>query len=194
MLTAAAIQQGIKDGHIIIDPFDPKHLQPNSYDITIGSWVCRYNTEPQNLSERLGDVQLRKLRSENDRDRLFHPPQRYGMSISLAPYERILCHTREVFGTTDKYIAQLATRSTLARWGIDICGSAGFGDVGFVNHWTMELQNNTGFTLAIPVGARVGQVYFTRVEGEVEKKYEGVYMRGEWKPEDMLPKVVLAED
>lgn len=200
MLTAAGIKEAMQKGYIVIDPFNEHHLQSNSYDITVGSWVCRYNTTPQNLSERLGDFPIRKLRSERDKDRLFQKPQHCGREIVVAPYERILCHTREVFGTVDKYVAQLATRSTLARWGIDICGSAGFGDVGFVNHWTMELQNQTGFSLVIPVGARVGQVFFSPVEGVVERKYEGVYIRGrpfdflEWKPEDMLPKIVLPED
>lgn len=186
MLGSAGIKQGMKDGHIIIDPFTEEQLQPNSYDVTLGEWVIRRKIRVKGI--HYSPIDLSDI---NDVRGLFHKPQKLDEYLMVGPYERLLCHTAEMIGTTDVFVPQLSTRSTPERIGFDICGSAGFGDVGFVNRWTMELQNFTTESLLIPVGARVGQMYFTRVDGGVEKKYESSYMKVNgkpWQPQDMLPK------
>ena len=192
MLSGKAIEEDLfTDGNIVIVPYKKEQLQPNGYDLTIGPWVIRYKTygKQQHKTISLNDVEL---------EYVFARPEYYKDtgSILFRPMERILCHTQEIIGTKDKYVTQISTRSTLARWGIDVCGSAGFGDVGFVNKWTLELQNNTSGTIAIPVGARVAQAYFEEVVGGTEMKYTGKYNQtgyGLWKPKDMLPKNIVSD-
>ena len=169
VLSAVEIKRQMKKGNIIIDPFNEDNLQPNSYDITLGRYY--YHVDTLN-GWKLQDGGL------------------FG-KIHIPPNSVILAHSEEVFGTKDKFVAQIATKSTLARHGLDICGSAGFGDVGFVNKWTLEISNNTKNKLILDVGRGVGQVFFTKLDGDIESKYEGVYNSrpGDiWKPEDMLPK------
>ncbi len=177
------------EGNIVIVPFKEEQIQPNGYDLTIGPWVIRYKTygRQQHMTVLLDEPEL---------DYVFAVPECMGDGghIMLRPLERILCHTQEMIGTKNKYVMQVSTRSTLARWGIDVCGSAGFGDVGFVNKWTLELQNNTNGTIAIPVGARVAQAYFEEVSGPIEILYTGGYNVKDgidWIPTDMLPKKIV---
>ena len=191
MLSGQAIEDSIfGDGKIIIIPFKREQIQPNGYDLTIGSWIIRYKSygkQGRTVIE-LDDVNLKHIFAEP----VFVNPGEY---ILFRPLERILCHTQEVIGTLDKYVMQISTRSTLARWGIDVCGSAGFGDVGFVNKWTLELQNNTHGTIGIPVGARVAQAYFTKLEGMTDVKYTGIYNSNdtEWEPKNMLPQKIKSD-
>ncbi len=194
MLTGKQIWNYRKEGHIIIEPYHEEQLQPNGYDLTIGPWVIRYKTYGK------------QQRSTTELDRanvnfIFAEPDKMNGYITFRPMERMLCHSQEIIGSTDKCVMQISTRSTLARWGIDVCGSAGFGDVGFVNKWTLELQNNTHGTIAIPIGARVAQAYFEELIDDIESKYTGVYNSNvdeggdiyNWKPHNLLPKVVRSE-
>ncbi len=191
MLSGQGIVDSIfNDGNIIILPFKEEQVQPNGYDLTIGPWVIRYKAfgRQQRMTIDLSNVDMKQM---------FAEPQRMGTgSITFRPFERILCHTQEIIGTKDKYVMQISTRSTLARLGIDVCGSAGFGDVGFINKWTLELQNNTDMPISVPVGARVAQAYFEEVVGGTKMKYTGKYNQtgyGLWKPEDMLPKNIVSD-
>ena len=190
MLSGKGITESVfGDGNIVIIPFKDEQVQPNGYDLTIGPWVIRYKAYGR---KRRTTIQLDNI----DMKQVFAEPDRVLSDIIFRPMERILCHTQEIIGTKDKYVMQISTRSTLARLGIDVCGSAGFGDVGFVNKWTLELQNNTDSPIAVPVGARVAQAYFEEVVGDTEIKYTGKYNQegyGLWKPEDMLPKNIVSD-
>ena len=122
--------------------------------------------------------------------------------IRINSGERILCHTKEFFGS-DMYVPCLATRSSIARLGLDICGSAGFGDLGYINRWTLELENNSPYDYLLPVGTRVGQVYFHEnhedISNQMYQVYDGQYSLGtrrfshremiaKWQPEMMIPR------
>ena len=190
MLSGQGIVEDLfNDGNIIIAPYHKEQLQPNGYDLTLGRWIIRYKGYGRKLRMTI-DL------SNVDMKQVFAEPERILSDIIFRPMERILCHTQEVIGTKDKYVMQISTRSTLARLGIDVCGSAGFGDVGFINKWTLELQNNTDSPIVVPIGARVAQAYFEEVVGSTEIKYTGKYNQkgyGLWKPEDMLPKNVVSD-
>jgi dCTP deaminase len=181
MLTGEGILCAYEERIIHIDPFYVKNLGPNSYDVSIGNWIIRYK-------QHTGVVDI----SSSDVFYNFDEPIYYSSNIIIGPNERILCHTQEYIGSYSKYVPCIATRSTAARWGLDVCGSAGFGDIGYVNRWTLELINLSPNPLSIPVGAKIAQVFFTLAEGNVDQVYEGKYNTKveDWKPEDMLPKFI----
>lgn len=184
MLTGKQIVKEWYNGKIIITPYNKQQLGPNSYDLTIGEFIAR-----PKVPKSFEAIDLTSL---IDVSRMFEIEEidpRFG-TIIIPAKSRILCHTQETIGTTDLFVMQLATRSTLARLGLDVCGSAGFGDVGFVSKWTMELSNLNSFDVSIPVGSRVAQAYFTPVVGNSATKYTGVYAGTDWSPTMMLPKVI----
>ena len=94
----------------------------------------------------------------------------------------------------------MKARPSLGRNGVEVCRCAGMGDVGYFTRWTMEIVNTSRFqTIALPVGRRVAQLLFFRVEPVASKDVydqQGKYqssksladLKAAWTPEQMLPK------
>jgi len=68
-------------------------------------------------------------------------------------------------------------RSTLARLGIAVHITAGFGDVGFKGNFTLEIKNQGPLGIRLKPGMRIAQVYFqTTTPGlQDHHKYAGAY-------------------
>ena len=169
-------------GHIIIEPFNESQVQPNSYDIRLGNWVIRQDNN-------FNVIDLVDGKESN----LWEEPQYYDNDkiISILPHEFLLSHSLEIIGTLDKFSTLLKSRSTIARLGLDICASAGFGDVGYVNKWTLEIKNNTNKLILLTPGIKIAQIAFIKLIGK-GKKYNSIYNPdsfSDWKPEKMLPRV-----
>ena len=203
MLGNRAILDAIEEGKIVIEPFDPKQLGPNSYDLRLGRWIVRQRS-PETIryvSTIMTDMELRW--QTQMQEPLLHIPHRdYPPTlwdapeyindgiIRLWPGELILAHTEEIVECHGDIVGEMASRSTLMRNGIAVCVDAGLGDVGYASRWTMEIHNFTQRIIELRVGWRIAQMKFHRVEG-VDIDYEqkgGSYGLGEWKPEDMLPR------
>jgi len=178
MLSDAEILKEIKKGNIVIEPFREEQLNPNSYDVKLGEYYAvgiPYSRflDPYNkyVVERYWEI----------KKAIDH--------IVVRPGETILAHTQEVIGGRNNIASKMNARSSLGRLGVSVCKCAGFGDVGFVNKWTMEITNHLPSTsVVLHVGMRVAQISFFRT-GKVLREYKGKYGQEEWKPEDMLPKM-----
>jgi dCTP deaminase len=121
--------------------------------------------------------------------------------IWLKPGETILAHTNEFIGGRESVTAMMKARSSLGRNFIEICKCAGWGDVGYINRWTMEITNNSRYySIPLVVGRRVAQIVFFDTEGICTASYEqtGKYQMSttdvtelmkRWTPDDMLPKM-----
>jgi len=94
----------------------------------------------------------------------------------------------------------MKARSSLGRNFIEVCKCAGWGDVGYVNRWTMEITNNSRYySIPLVVGRRVAQIVFFDTEGITGPSYEdtGKYQSGndvqelkkQWTPQHMLPRM-----
>ena len=91
-------------------------------------------------------------------------------------------------------------RSSLGRNFINVCKCAGWGDVGYVNRWTMEISNaSQHYIIPLVVGRRIAQLVFFEtgpiVGGDYSAtgKYQTSTKMGElkkqWRPEMMLPRL-----
>ncbi len=187
MLGSQGVIDAMGRGDIKISPFNHESLQPNSYDVALDRW---YYTLIESIGRnplvfvRPNDLSIENLYSGvnvtvRDGERV----------VEVRPYGMILAATIEVIGAFRGFTTLLKAKSTISRLGLDVCASAGFGDVGFVNKWTLEIRNNTDRRFIIPVGTKIAQVSFLPIEGEGHV-YTGSYLqRKEWNPEQMLPKV-----
>lgn len=84
---------------------------------------------------------------------------------------------------------------------IEVCKCAGWGDVGYVNRWTMEITNNSRhYSIPLVVGRRIAQIVFFDSDGTLaDRSYadDGKYqtssdmaaMKASWAPESCLPKM-----
>jgi dCTP deaminase len=134
--------------------------------------------------------------------------------ILIAPSETILAHTIEFIGgkngipgKLNAVTTEMRARSSIGRIGIAVCKCAGWGDIGYVNRWTMEITNFSTSIIPLPVGLRVAQIIFHEVtsvetEDEYHKKIGSKYqsdlklasLKASWKPEMMLPQLYKDKD
>ena len=124
--------------------------------------------------------------------------------ILLGPGETVLGHTIEFIGGRDICVAKMYARSSLGRNFIEVCKDAGWGDIGYVNRWTMEITNNSQhFTIPLVAGRRIAQMVFYEVDplkrGKDYVAEKGKYqhasdlkkLKKDWNPQMMLPKMHL---
>jgi len=222
-LSKIDILNHFKQGNIVIDPFNPTNLNNSSYDVRLGKFFYRQkrldHTETLNpfyeksVSKLYSNVQqampVKKIKSQ---DNPFHNLKDDDLIILVAPNETILAHTIEFIGGkngTERLMAvttEMRARSSIGRIGISVCKDAGWGDIGYINRWTMEITNFSSSIIPLPVGIRIAQIIFKEVT-PVKNKDEyhaltGKYQSGnklekikaDWQPEMMLPRLYLDPD
>lgn len=211
------IRKALDEGHIVCEPFNPKHVAHASLDVTLGYYYYRtgqskrgyvYNPFDENdVSRYFGEVHQAVIHKDwaaaNGVKLLNNIPAEHPV-IPLRPGERILAHTHEFFGIKPPGAYQVKARSSWGRNGVAVCFDAGWVDPGYINRLTLEIYNlNEHETVLLPVGERIAQAVFLET-GEVEGSYgqgrdagfSGKYQQGEdldeiiasWTPQQMLPR------
>lgn len=152
ILSDKSILAEIQCGNIVIEPFDRKCLGSNSYDVHLGSTLGVYTSEVLDAAQPNGV-------------RLFEIPEE---GFLLQPNEFYLGVTAE-YTETHQHVPFLEGKSSVGRLGIDIHATAGKGDVGFCNSWTLEISVKK--PVRVYKNMPIGQLIFFVVEGDVETPY-----------------------
>ncbi len=152
ILSDKQILEELDQGSILIQPFDRQCLGSNSYDVHLGSTMARY-TDKELDAKKDNPVEY------------FEIPD---SGILLNPSELYLGITQE-YTETWKHVPFLEGKSSAGRLGIDIHATAGKGDVGFCNHWTLEISCK--MSVRIYKGMPIGQLIYFRVQGDVMNPY-----------------------
>lgn len=183
MLGRNEILKQLELGNIVIDPFNEKQLGPNSYDICLGEYFYRQKIASL-LSHYLVEERIITVSSIWDTNEIQEKDY-----FLIKTQEYVLASTKERIGAQNGYSTLLLTRSTVGRQGVQVCASAGLGDVGFINIWTLMIHNISQQDLYLPINMRIAQIVFFKVEG-ADVKYSGGYKQQEkWEPSQMLPKL-----
>lgn len=219
-LSDRRILEEIKKGDIVISPFKKENLATSSYDVTLGEYFFReqhnskhqhhiYNiwskphtdyvwgTKPEQ-AEKAKDV----LKNYNFTWDGISPDDKI---ILLRPGETILAHTNEYIGGKNHITTMMKARSSMGRNFIEVCKCAGWGDVGYINRWTMEITNNSQhYSIPLVVGRRIAQIIFFETGPILNRDYsdKGKYqtttdlkkMMRDWSPLTMLPKLYKDKD
>lgn len=214
----AAILLAMQERDIVIRPFDEKSLGTSSYDVRLGEWYFaeRSPQRTRPVYDIYSETEMRKvwgdpLKAQPAEDILPpHTAERLNLRdedqiILLDPGETILAHTEEFIGGRDHITTMMKARSSFGRNFIEVCKCAGWGDVGFINRWTMEITNNSRY-YAIPliVGRRIAQIIFLETGLILDRSQDYVMAGGKyqssidietvivaWRPEMMLPRLHL---
>ena len=152
ILSDTAILEEIAKGTIVIEPFDRSKLGSNSYDVHLGKYLAMYNDT------------LLDAKKHNTISHFEIPEDGY----VLQPATLYLGVTME-YTETHAHVPFLEGKSSTGRLGIDIHATAGKGDVGFCNAWTLEISCVQ--PVRIYSGMPIGQLIYFPVLGEVENKY-----------------------
>jgi len=152
ILSDSEILAAIARGEIVIEPYRRDYLGSNSYDVHLGEWLATY------------DEEVLDARAHNTVTCFKIPPEGY-----------VLQPTRFYLGVTVEYteshrhVPFLEGKSSIGRLGIDIHATAGKGDVGFCNHWTLEISVKQ--PIRVYAGMPIGQLIYFETRGSVEVPY-----------------------
>jgi dCTP deaminase len=152
ILSDTRILEEIEKGTIVIEPYDRKYLGSNSYDVHLGKYLAVYNDT------------ILDAKKHNKVSHFEIPAEGY----VLQPGTLYLGVTEE-YTETHAHVPFLEGKSSTGRLGIDIHATAGKGDVGFCNTWTLEIS--CVHPVRIYAGMPVGQLIYFPVDGEVINKY-----------------------
>ncbi|MEU2678511.1 deoxycytidine deaminase [Streptomyces sp. NPDC007107] len=154
ILTGHQIEAAVGAAEIVIRPFDPSRMNPNSYNYTLGS-------------------QLRFAKGVLDarREVTWHSATIGNEGYVLVPGQLYLASTAEVIGS-DTYVTSLIGRSSLGRLGLFVQVTADLGHQGAVHCWTLELT--VVQPLRVVPGMPLGQVSFWSTAGSASS-YSGMY-------------------
>ncbi len=219
LLSRPEILKHMKKGTIVIDEFKPFNLKTTSYDVALGEYYWRqtqpfgratlHNIYDEKSTKFVWSGPHRAEKVKDLRKRLDMKNELVGVDdedevIMLAPGETILGHTQEFIGGREVCVAKMYGRSSTGRNFIEVCKDAGWGDVGYINRWTMEITNNSHyFTIPLVVGRRIAQMVFYEVaplgkgadyaleKGKYQLTDDFEKLKKTWNPVQMIPRMHL---
>ena len=157
-------------GDIVIDPFEESKLNPNSYNLTLHHELMTYE-----------EVVL-DMRKANRVRRIEIPPD----GLVLNPNHLYLGRTVERTETRN-YVPQIEGRSSVGRLGLFVHVTAGFGDVGFCGHWTLEMFSVQ--PVRIYAGVPICQIFYHEIRGTFTEYASDKYQNNR----DIQPSLLFKE-
>jgi dCTP deaminase len=158
ILSGPEIHKYIKSGRIRISPFNPKHLNPASLDLTLGDEVVEYLIDGVIDVRKPPEVKRRKIGPEG---------------FILQAHSTYLMHTAERLFAADT-VPVVDGKSSLGRLFISVHQTAGYIDPGFDGQVTLEVTSY--HSVRVYAGMRFCQVRFHPIVGKVVP-YEGHYQK-----------------
>ncbi|MBL90615.1 MAG: dCTP deaminase [Myxococcales bacterium] len=153
ILTDSEILSEMEKGTIAIEPFDRSALGTNSYDVHLGPFLAEYKHLPLDAKSH-NPIEVYPIPQEG---------------LVLEPGGFYLGVTQE-YTETMAHIPFLEGKSSTGRLGIDIHATAGKGDIGFKNHWTLEISVKV--PVRVYAGMPIGQLIYFQPHGRVMTSYD----------------------
>lgn len=147
-------------GEIIIEPYDPKRINPNSYNLSLANELMVYEDDVLDM-KKCNAVKHLTIPEEG---------------LVLEPRKLYLGRTNEYTKTTG-FVPMLEGRSSTGRLGLFIHVTAGFGDIGFAGYWTLEIFCVQ--PVRIYPNAEICQIYYHTIHGEYEPYRSGKYQNNQ---------------
>lgn len=147
ILTGEEIRRQL-GSNIVIDPFDARQLNPNSYNLTLHNEIMTYEEVVLDMCQ---PSRIRRITVPEE-------------GLVLSPNQLYLGRTVERT-ETHNLVPMIEGRSSVGRLGLFVHVTAGFGDVGFCGYWTLEMFAVQ--PVRIYPGVRICQIFYHTVVGEV---------------------------
>ena len=178
ILTDQRIREAVNRGSIVIEPYRPEHVNPTSYDLTLGDEVAVYEKWVETYDSSVGIASnedgrhftvlngVLDAKTEPHVKRFKINPERGWL---LKPGIGYLMHTAERVATKD-YVPILDGKSSIGRLFLQVHATAGYGDPGFDGQFTLEVL--VQHPVRVYPGMRICQIRFQDMAGVVLKSYE----------------------
>ncbi|MFI1414995.1 dCTP deaminase domain-containing protein [Streptomyces sp. NPDC020707] len=157
ILTGPEIAREREQGRLVLHPFDPAHIQPNSYNLALGPTLACYT------------AQVLDTRRPNPAVVMPIPDG----GFVLEPDRIYLGSSVEVLGS-NHLVPVIRSRSGAARLGLFVHVTADLIDIGSIGQSTFQLHAVQ--PVRVHAGDRLAQVTFWRPQGEItlyDGKYQG---------------------
>jgi len=152
ILSDISIKAAIVTGEIVIEPYNSACLGTNSYDVHLSKFLAVYENE------------VLDAKKHNTIKEIIIPEEGFVIQPGI-----LYLGVTEEYTETHNSVPFLEGKSSVGRLGIDIHATAGKGDVGFCNTWTLEIS--CVHPVRVYSGMPIGQLIYFSVEGEVENYY-----------------------
>ena len=200
-LSGHEIERLAKEGkQIKIVPFNPKQVNPNSYNLRLDNKLLVYDVgyigktkygdgilpvhdnyldQPFDISS-VSAIDCLDMKENNPVKEIIIPEEGY----ILHPGRIYLGKTVE-YTETEGLIPAIEGRSSIGRLGLYVHITAGFGDVGFKGYWTLELHCVQ--PIRIYPNVEICQIYYEDIQG-MYTPYESKYQNNTTVQSSMLYK------
>lgn len=155
VLSGLEIKKRLGD-QIIIDPWNEKQLNPNSYNLCLHQDLLVYE------NTRLD------MKKKNPYKILRIPEEGYEIQPGTLYLGRTLEYTE-----TSGLVPMLEGRSSIGRLGMFVHITAGFGDIGFKGFWTLEIMCVQ--PIRIYANVEICQIFYHAIEGAYQEYKSGKY-------------------
>ncbi len=156
--------------NIVIDPFDERKLNPNSYNLTLHDELMVYE-----------EVVL-DMKKANRVRRITIPSE----GMDLHANQLYLGRTAERT-ETHNLVPMIEGRSSVGRLGLFVHVTAGFGDVGFCGYWTLEMFAVQ--PVRIYPGIQICQIFYHEISGDITEYASDKYQHNR----DIQPSLLFRE-
>ncbi len=156
------IKKCIKDGSIVIRPFSLEHLQPVSYDVTLGNEFEITNRYAISVIDPVNKLypQTRKVKIKD------------GEAFVLHPGESVLGKQREFIGVDNQHLILLSGKSSLARAGLVVHNTAMLFNPCHYFYPTFELVNMNNVPIVLRPGMGIAQLLFAQLSSPTGRTYK----------------------
>lgn len=151
----------VKAGTITLEPFDPKRLQPATYDIRLGNMFI--------VNEPHSTMAIDPSRGVYPKTQTIEIPD--GEEFVLHPGVSILGYSKERFGS-DNFLIEVNGKSSLARIGLIVHNSASIVNPGHYLNIALELCNLNNVPIVLRPGMEIAQLSFSTLSSHTKKSYK----------------------
>jgi dCTP deaminase len=161
VLSDRDIRKEIESGHLVIDPWEERFLQPASVDLRLGREFRVFRNyrlpyiDPKQEMPNLTELEV----IDGDSPFILHPGE-FALAVTVEHVE-----------IPDDLVGRLDGKSSLGRLGLIVHSTAGFVDPGFKGRLTLELTNIINLPVALYYEMPVSQISFVRLSSPAEKPY-----------------------
>lgn len=155
------IKKAVKNGEIVLKPFDEKRLQPASYDILLGNKFIVNDPHSSTYIDPVKKI-YPKTTEVNIKD---------GDVFVLHPGVSILGYSRDYFGS-DTHLIEVNGKSSLARIGLLVHNSAALINPGHFLNVALELCNLNNVPIVLHPGMAIAQLTFSQLSNPPRQNYK----------------------
>lgn len=151
-------------GHQLVEPFNPRCVQPASYDLSLHPDVL--------VPPGTRFAQTVDLRTDDPKSLM--RPLNIGTGYELLPGGCLIASTAEVIHCAPDIAARVEGKSSLGRLFLSVHVTAGWLDPGWSGQVTLEMVNHGSWSIMLWAGMKIAQVNFTRMATPCAAPYGSV--------------------